>query len=139
MPAPRRLRPGPKKTLLSSRQLKAQPEGGPVQMTQQRKGIFDDASVSVIGADTVQSVDRMITPSTKVADLLKRYPELEDLLISMAPPFRKLKNPVLRRSVAKVASLSQAAAVARLPVADVVNKLRSAVGQPPMTGDGGGS
>ncbi|MDP6580332.1 MAG: DUF1858 domain-containing protein [Vicinamibacterales bacterium] len=72
--------------------------------------------------------DRAITPSTKVADLLADYPELEDVLIGMAPPFRKLKNPVLRRSVAKVASLRQAAAVARLPVDEVINKLRAAVG-----------
>ncbi len=73
--------------------------------------------------------DRAITPATKVADLLAHYPELEDVLIAMAPPFRKLKNPVLRRSVAKVASLRQAAAVARLPVGEMVNKLRAAVGQ----------
>jgi len=77
--------------------------------------------------------DRAITPSTKVADLLAHYPELEDVLIGMAPPFRKLKNPVLRRSVAKVASLRQAAAVARLPVGEVVNKLRAAVGQEALT------
>ncbi|MEO2194672.1 MAG: DUF1858 domain-containing protein [bacterium] len=41
-----------------------------------------------------------ITPSTKVAELLAAYPELEAVLIGMAPPFKKLKNPVLRRSVA---------------------------------------
>ena len=53
----------------------------------------------------------LITSTTKVADLLKSYPELEDVLIAMAPPFKKLKNPVLRRSVAKLATLQQAAAV----------------------------
>ena len=79
-----------------------------------------------------QEDDRAFTPSTKVADLLAEYPELEDVLIGMAPPFRKLKNPVLRRSVAKVASLRQAAAVARLPVDEVINKLRAAVGQEAM-------
>ena len=76
--------------------------------------------------------DRAITPATNVADVLARYPELEDVLIGMAPPFRKLKNPVLRRSVAKVASLRQAAAVARIPVGEVVNRLRAAVGQRPL-------
>jgi hypothetical protein len=61
--------------------------------------------------------DRMgITPSTKVAALLDCYPQLEDVLIKIAPPFKKLKNPVLRKSVAKVASLRQAAAVAGMPV-----------------------
>ena len=73
-----------------------------------------------------------IQPTTKVAALLEHYPELEDVLIGMAPPFRKLKNPLLRRSVGKVASLKQAAAVGRLPVLDMVNRLRVAVGQAPL-------
>ena len=73
--------------------------------------------------------DVPILPTTKVAALLKHYPELEDVLIDMAPPFKKLRNPLLRKSVAKVASLRQAAAVARIPVEEVINKLRRAVGQ----------
>ena len=44
-----------------------------------------------------------ITSQTKVAVLLEHFPELEETLIAMAPPFKKLRNPVLRRSVAKVA------------------------------------
>lgn len=82
--------------------------------------------------------DFPITPSTKIAGLLDHYPELEDVLIGIAPPFKKLKNPFLRKSVAKVASIRQAAAVARLPVAEVVDKLRAAVGQKPMAADEGG-
>ncbi len=78
-----------------------------------------------------------ILPSTKVASLLEHHPELEEVLISIAPPFKKLRNPILRRSVAKIASLSQASAVARLPVLDVVNRLREAVGQTPLA-DGEG-
>jgi hypothetical protein len=64
--------------------------------------------------------------------LLDAYPELEEVLIGIAPPFRKLRNPLLRRSVAKVASLRQAAAVARIPATELVNQLREAVGQPPI-------
>ncbi len=75
-----------------------------------------------------------ITPSTKVAALLDSYPQLEDVLIGIAPPFKKLKNPILRRSVAKVASLRQAAAVGGLPVDELVNKLRAAVGQEALEG-----
>ena len=73
--------------------------------------------------------DFPILPSTKVAALLERYPELEDVLIGLAPPFKKLKNPLLRKGVAKVASLKHAAAVGGMPVNDLVNKLRAAVGQ----------
>jgi hypothetical protein len=79
--------------------------------------------------------DFPIMPSTKVAALLEHFPELEDVLIETAPPFKKLKNPLLRRSVAKVASLQHAAAVARIPLADLLNKLRSEVGQDPIAAD----
>lgn len=71
-----------------------------------------------------------IVPSMKVAELLRAYPALEETLIEIAPPFRKLRNPILRRSVAKVATLRHAAAVAQMPAADLVNRLRTAAGQP---------
>jgi len=77
-----------------------------------------------------------IEPETKVATLLAQYPELEDVLIGMAPPFEKLRNPLLRKSVARVASLRQAAAVARMPVHELVDRLRSAVGQPRLGASG---
>ena len=73
-----------------------------------------------------------ITPETKVATLLEHFPELEELLIGLAPPFKKLRNPVLRKSVAKVASLHQAAAVGRVPLEQMINLLREKVGQAPI-------
>jgi TusA-related sulfurtransferase len=83
--------------------------------------------------------DFPILPSTRVAILLDRYPELEKVLIELAPPFKKLKNPFLRKGVAKVASLGQAAAVGGMPVDELVNKLRAAVGQEPIaSADSGG-
>jgi hypothetical protein len=80
--------------------------------------------------------DPSITPDMKVATFLKHFPDLEDTLIGIAPPFKKLRNPVLRRSVAKVASLRQASNVARLPVYEVVNQLRKAAGQDPLAEEG---
>jgi len=73
-----------------------------------------------------------IHPSTKVAQLLDAYPELEEILIRMAPPFKKLKNPILRKSVAKVATLKQAAIVGRLDLSSMINQLREAIGQAPL-------
>ncbi len=52
----------------------------------------------------------IITPQTKVKELLDAYPELEPVLIDMAPAFKKLRNPVLRRTIARVTSIKQAAA-----------------------------
>ena len=71
-----------------------------------------------------------ITPDTKVAALLDAYPELEPVLIEAAPAFRKLRNPVLRKTVAKVATLERAAGMAGLEPAALVRTLRKAVGQP---------
>jgi hypothetical protein len=73
-----------------------------------------------------------IQPSTKVAQLLDAYPELEERLIQMAPPFKKLKNPILRKSVANVATLKQAAIVGRVDHSTMINLLREAVGQAPL-------
>ncbi len=70
-----------------------------------------------------------ITPDMRVAALLREYPETEELLIGLAPAFEKLRNPMLRRSVARVATLAQAAAVGRMSSATLVNTLRIAVGQ----------
>jgi len=70
-----------------------------------------------------------ISPSTKVNDLLDAYPELEDTLIGIAPPFKKLKNPMLRKSVAKVATLKHISAVGGIPLDELIRKLQIATGQ----------
>ena len=69
-----------------------------------------------------------ITPATKVAELLESWPELEEALIAQAPAFRRLRNPVLRRTVARVATLEQAAGVGGVPVRELVASLRRAAG-----------
>ncbi len=70
-----------------------------------------------------------ITPETKVGALLDNYPQLEELLIKLAPPFAKLRNPILRKTVAKVTSLRQAAIVGRVNIGELVNALRKEMGQ----------
>lgn len=69
-----------------------------------------------------------ITPATRVAQLLESWPELEPVLLAQAPAFRRLKNPVLRRTVARVATLEQAAGVGGIAVRDLVATLRRAAG-----------
>lgn len=70
-----------------------------------------------------------ITPRTKIYDLLEAYPELEDVLISLVAEFKRLKNPVLRKTIARVTNLSQAAVIGGLDVEQLVNQLRKKVGQ----------
>ncbi|MDF1573291.1 MAG: DUF1858 domain-containing protein [Bacteroidales bacterium] len=71
----------------------------------------------------------IITPKTKIYDLLEAYPQLEDPLITAAPQFKKLKNPILRKTIARVTTLSQAATIGGIRVEELVNALREAAGQ----------
>ena len=70
----------------------------------------------------------IITPKTKIHDLLEAYPELEETLIQAAPQFKKLKNPLLRKTIARVTSLSQAAIIGGVKVEELINTLREAAG-----------
>lgn len=70
-----------------------------------------------------------IDPSVTVHDLLEAYPDLEEVLIGIAPPFKKLKNPFLRKSVAKVATIKHISSVGGIPLDDLIAQIREAVGQ----------
>jgi hypothetical protein len=66
-----------------------------------------------------------ITPDTGIGSLLDAYPALEEVLIGMSPAFSVLRNPILRSTVAGVASLRQLAEIGNVPLADLINTLRS--------------
>jgi hypothetical protein len=70
-----------------------------------------------------------IIPSLTVHALLEEYPELEEVLIGIAPPFKKLRNPILRRTVARIATLKHISSVGSVPLNELIDKLREAVGQ----------
>ena len=73
-----------------------------------------------------------ITLETKIADLLNDYEGMKDILIQINPKFKKLNNPVLRRTVARLAGVKQAAIVGGMDPVDLLNRLRVAVGQEPV-------
>ena len=76
----------------------------------------------------------IITPKTKIAELIEAYPQLEQALVAYVPAFEKLRNPVLRRTVARITTLQQAAAIGGVKVEDLINHLREAVGQGHFSG-----
>ena len=77
---------------------------------------------------TENATPLLITPDTKVGALLKEYPQLEEVLMNLSPAFSHLRNPVLRRTVGKVANLQQVAKVGNMPLATLINSLREAAG-----------
>jgi hypothetical protein len=76
-----------------------------------------------------EKIKLLITPDVKIYELLDSYPELEDVLIEISPLFIKLKNPVLRRTIARVTTLKQASVVGKVSLNDMINRLRKAAGQ----------
>lgn len=71
----------------------------------------------------------IITPKTKIYDLLQAYPDLEETLVEASAEFKKLKNPVLRKTIARITNIGQAAVIANLNVEELVNRLRIKAGQ----------
>lgn len=69
-----------------------------------------------------------INAQTKIGELLDAYPQLEAILIELSPSFAKLKNPILRKTVGRIASLRQAADIGGLNVGEMISVLRKAAG-----------
>ncbi len=70
-------------------------------------------------------VKTQITPETKISVLLEEYPELQTELENLVPEFKKLRNPILRKSIARVTTLRQAAVIGKVPLVELINSLRS--------------
>lgn len=70
-----------------------------------------------------------VTPHMKISEVLKRYPQLLDVLIAQSPHFGRLKNPILRRLQARLVTVAQAAAIAGLDPAALVRTLNAAIGE----------
>ncbi len=83
---------------------------------------------------TMEQNKIIISPKTKVLALIEAYPQLENTLISYVPAFEKLRNPVLRKTVARIATLQQAAVIGNVKVEELINVLRKEVGQDLISG-----
>jgi len=69
-----------------------------------------------------------IEPGTRVADLLRFHPHLERTLLRLSPEFARLRSPVLRNTVARIATLRHAARIAKIPLDDLIRELRHDAG-----------
>ena len=70
---------------------------------------------------------------TTIADLLNNYKGMKDILIGINPKFKKLNNPILRRTLAKLATVKQTAIIGGMKPEDLLNQLRVSVGQEPIS------
>ena len=70
----------------------------------------------------------MITADVTIARLLESYPQLIDALADYHPHFRRLRNPVIRRVLAPRVTVEQAARMAGIVPAILLEEVRRAVG-----------
>jgi uncharacterized protein len=68
-----------------------------------------------------------LNAKTKIDDLLKQFPFLEDFLITLSPKFKGLKNPIMRKTMGKVASLEMAASVGGLNIDRLLSSLNAEI------------
>lgn len=68
-----------------------------------------------------------INKSTKMYDLLQAYPELENYMIKLAPEYKNLKNPILRKTVLRIATLENVARIGGLDVDSLINTLTKVI------------
>ena len=76
-----------------------------------------------------------ILASDRVSDVLKQYPHLVDTLVSLAPAFKNLRNPVVRRVQTRLVTVAQAASIAGLEPAVLTRRLNQAAGISPPPQD----
>lgn len=67
---------------------------------------------------------KAISIDTRISDLIKANPDVIDAIASINPLFRKLKNPVLRRVLARRVTISEAAKIGKCSLATFAAKLR---------------
>ncbi|MFQ5978164.1 MAG: DUF438 domain-containing protein [Candidatus Heimdallarchaeota archaeon] len=61
--------------------------------------------------------------STKILELVQRFPFLFDTLIEISPKLKRLKNPILRRTIGKRATLTDVAKISKVPLNRLFEKL----------------
>jgi hypothetical protein len=71
-----------------------------------------------------------INLTTRLLAIFEEYPALEEKVMQMAPIFRNLTNPVLRKTVGKLASVEKVAKIGKLDPTSFLNALRQEAGLP---------
>ncbi|MBP1659802.1 MAG: hypothetical protein H6P95_994 [Candidatus Aminicenantes bacterium] len=74
-----------------------------------------------------------IGSKTKLDALLKAHPFLLDFLASWSPSFAKLRNPLLRNTIGKLATLEQVAAMGDVPLPELLAAIVGEIGR--VTGE----
>ncbi len=74
-----------------------------------------------------------LSAKTKVNYILSRYPFLKDFLVGLNPDFKMLDNPIMRKTVGRIASLGKAAMIGGMDVKklldDIAGEIKKETGE----------
>jgi DUF438 domain-containing protein len=70
-----------------------------------------------------------LKPTTQLGPLLERYPFLIDFLAGYAPKFKVIRNPIMRKTVARAATLEQAAKLGGVELEGLLRALAEAISE----------
>jgi NitT/TauT family transport system substrate-binding protein len=70
-----------------------------------------------------------ITEEQTVYEVLIKYPQLREVLVAISPKYKRLYNPVLFNTVAKVTTLKKAAQIGNVYIKEFLYQLNSAIGK----------
>ncbi len=68
-----------------------------------------------------------LNASTKIDELLKEFPFLMDFLVTRSPKFKLLQSAVMRKTVGRVATISQAAVIGGIEVGRLLEEIASEI------------
>lgn len=77
----------------------------------------------------VEKPEGLIREEDTVYDVLTKYPQLKEVLVQISPKYKRLYNPVLFNTVAKVTKLKKAAEVGNIYVKELLYQLNDAIGK----------
>ena len=68
-----------------------------------------------------------LTISTKIEDLLKEYPFLEEFLPTLSPKYEKLTSPIVRKTMGKIATLNMVAKMGDMDYNTLAKKIQEEI------------
>ncbi len=71
----------------------------------------------------------LITEEDTVYEVLSKYPQLKEVLVQFSPKYKRLYNPVLFNTVAKVTKLKKAAEIGNIYIKELLYQLNAAIGK----------
>jgi hypothetical protein len=68
-----------------------------------------------------------LNAQSKIGEVLKEYPFLIDFLPTISPIYKKLKNPILRKTLGRTASLKMVAEMGDIDIHTLISKIKSEI------------